>query len=229
MVLHEASLEQLKLNFMSALSKMDKPDCIRLWSEILCDGAYDIPSLYEYILVPSLNDIANHEHSQTIPVWEEHLRSGVVRTVLELTFPYVLKTREDLFPSEKKESLPKALVLCLEEEYHEIGARMVSDYLLLLGFDVYFIGANTPNKEILEAVHDLSPHLVTISITNFYHLFKLQALMDAIKGASRKCPTIVLGGYAIDNTPEAHQLVSPDYFATTYSDFVKIKEGLPWD
>lgn len=226
---HETALDQLKLDFMSALSKMDRPHCIRLWTDILATDTYNIPDLYEQILVPSLNDIATHEHCQTIPVWEEHLRSGIVKTALELTAPYVLGAREKLLTAENNRPLPKALVLCLEEEYHEIGARMVSDYLLLLGFDVYFIGANTPNKEIMEAVHDLAPHLVTISITNYYHIFKLQALMDAIKKVSRRSPTIVLGGYAIDHTPEVHQLVSPDYFATVYSDFVKIKEGLTWD
>lgn len=218
----EINLDHYKQKFMSALSKMDKETCVELWLEILEGGEYEIPTLYETILVPSLNDIANHEHPQSVPVWEEHLQSGIVRTILELTYPYVQKR------CLSAESVPplKALILCLEEEYHEIGARMVSDYLQLLSFDVFFIGANTPNKEILDAVKEIAPQLVVISITNFYHLFKLQSLITDIKDSLHKSPTVVLGGYAIDHTPEAHRLVTPDYFAQVFQDFVNIKEAL---
>lgn len=219
----ENLLERHRSNFMSALSKMDKPTCIQLWNELLISGQYDIPTLYEEILVPSLNDIANHDHPQNIPIWEEHLRCAIVRTVLELTYPFVLKQKA----STEGQSLPlKAIVLCLEEEYHEMGARMVSDYLQILNFDVFFIGANTPNKEILGAVKELTPQLVVISVTNFYHLFKAQNLISEVKAAIRVSPIIVLGGYAIDHTPEAHRLVTPDHFARVFQDYVKIKEGL---
>lgn len=229
MEIQETHLEIKKQAFISALSNRDKTTCVQLWTELLACGQYEIPTLYEAILVPSLNGIANHEHPQTIPVWEEHLRCGIVRTVLELTYPYVLSHINQEKPPASKDEFQKplkAIVLCLEEEYHELGARMVSDYLELLHFEVLFIGANTPNKEILDAVKELAPQLVVISITNFYHLFRLQTLLTDIRGVLRQSPGIVLGGYAIDNTPEAHQVVSPDYFARVFEDFVKIKEGL---
>ena len=220
----QAALEEYKKQLDQALSKMDKAAYIQSWTSLLAQKIWPIPSLYEEILVPSLNQIGDASGEQSMTIWEEHLRSALVRTALELAYPYVLEARED-----NRALCGKALVLCLEEEYHELGARMVSDYLTLLGFDPYFIGANTPNKEILEAVHDLSPRLVVISLTNFYHLFKLQDLMDAIKKASRQVPYIVLGGYAIDHTPEAHRLVNPDYFAATFRDYVKMKEVFSWD
>lgn len=225
----ETQLEKYKRNFMSALSQMDKKTCIQLWTELLASAQYDIPSLYEGVLVPSLNEIAQHDQPQRIPVWEEHLRSGIVRTALELTYPYVLnqiQSQSQQVPTNAVQSPLKALVLCMEEEYHEMGARMVSDYLQLLDFEVFFIGANTPNKDVVGAVKEIVPQLVVISITNFYHLFKLQALISDIKAAIRKSPIIVLGGYAIDHTPEVRSLVSPDYFARVFQDFVRIKEEL---
>ncbi len=215
----QAALNEYKNQLDAALNNMDKAAYIQIWSDLLSQKTWSIPSLYEGILVPSLNQIGDANREQSMPIWEEHLRSSIVRTALELAYPFVLEVRE-----ENCNPHGKALVLCLEEEYHELGARMVSDYLTLIGFDPYFIGANTPNKEILDAVHDLSPRLVVISLTNFYHLFKLQDLMDAIKKASRQVPYIVLGGYAIDHTPEAHRLVNPDYFAADFSDYLKIKE-----
>lgn len=205
----------LKNAFQDALEKHDKKTCITLIKEALENDHIEIPTLYEDILVKSLHDIAHNNKTQEISIWEEHVQSGIVRTIIEMAYPYILHSQE--FGE-------SALVFCQEEEYHELGARMTSDYLTLLGFEVTFIGANTPEKQALAAIEALSPKIVCISVTNYYHLSKLEDLIKKIRLLSQA--KIIVGGYAIFNTPQAKKLIHPDYFANTFEDLRHIKEAI---
>jgi methanogenic corrinoid protein MtbC1 len=47
---------------------------------------------------------------------------------------------------------------------HDLGARMVSDQLDLDGFQVAFLGANTPARDLALAARDLHPDLIALSV-----------------------------------------------------------------
>lgn len=207
--------DTLKQAFQAALERHDKRTCVSLIKEALESAPTELPALYEGILVKSLYDIAHNNKKQEIPIWEEHVQSGIIRTIIEMAYPYILN-------SEKTNQ--SALVFCQEEEYHELGARMTADYLTLLGFEVTFIGANTPEKEALSAIEKIAPKVICISVTNYYHLSKLEDLIKKIRLLSKA--KIVVGGYAIYNTPKAQEMIHPDYFASTFEDLKQIKEAI---
>lgn len=216
------SNEPLKRKFHEALQNLDKPLAIKLIKESLENGSITVIELYTKILAPSLGAISSNELNQEISIWEEHIQSGIVRTALEISYPHVISKR-----IESIENIPKAIVFCLEEEYHELGARMTSDFLTLLGFDAQFIGANTPKKEALDAIEKLNPKLVCISVTNYFHLTRLKDLIALIRSNFKSDQTkIVVGGYAIDNTPHAKDEIDTDFFAHSYEDLKTIKEAL---
>lgn len=212
-------MQSLKIKFNSALLKRDKEQCIGLILEFLEKDNISIPNLYELILAPSLYDIASNEKEQDLSIWEEHVQSSIVRTCLEVCYPHVIKKASP--------STHRALVFCQEEEYHELGARMTTDFLTLLGFDATFIGANTPPEEAIEAVKSIQPKLIAISVTNFFHLTKLGALIEELRNVQVQSPfKIMVGGYAISHTPDAKLKIKSDYFAECYEDIVRIKEEL---
>jgi len=212
-------------SFALALNKRDKSRCIQLVREALEDESISIPELYEGVLSRSLQEIATNEKEQKLAIWEEHVQSGIVRSVIEISYPYIM----NLIAKDQSLPRPTAVVCCQEEEYHELGARMVTDFLTLLGFDAFFIGANTPAEEALAAVVTLKPRLVCISVTNFFHLTKLQRLINGMRAhmARGDVPNfkIVAGGYAVKNTPGVTEQLTPDYFAYSYRDLAKIGEA----
>lgn len=218
----ENELKQLSTSFGEALLKLDKPQAISLVQKALEEKSVNIVDLYTKILAPSLGKIASNETNQTIPIWQEHVQSGIVRSVLEITYPYLTRSVE----SSSANSL-KALVFCLEEEYHELGARMITDFLTLLGFEAIFIGANTPKNEILDAIESLDPDLVCISVTNYFHLTRLKDLIILMNAVfkEKRFKTLV-GGYAVDHTPHAKETIGADYFASSFDDLRTIKEAL---
>ncbi len=212
-------METLKHDFYVALSNRNKEMCTELVRKALTLNQVSIPELYEGILTPALFDIASYEKAQSISIWEEHVQSGIVRTCLELCYPYVT--------DQKKTNGQRAMVFCQEEEYHELGARMTTDFLTLLGFETTFIGANTPPEEALLAAKALSPDLIAISVTNYFHLTKVNTLIERLRELPNKSDLkILVGGYAIAHTPKAKEAIKADFFASTFSDLEAIKEAL---
>ncbi len=210
--------------FVSALNSFDRASAVKLVIDALENSEIDLVSLYEEVLAPSLNTIASNDIDQTVPIWQEHVNSGIVRTALEASFPFVSRERIAKFPSIPPSQ--RALVFCLEEEYHEIGARMTADYLTLLNYEVIYIGANTPKREVFQAIESLKPQLVCISVTNYFHLTRLHELMVQLNPLKQTFPfNIVAGGYAIHHTPHAKDHIHADFYANSFDDLVKIKEA----
>ena len=222
------SIETIYQNFKTALMQHDRGLAVQIAIEALDSGALDIRSLYEDVLAPSLNQIASNSHEQEVPIWEEHVQSNIVRTVLENAFPYVIKERNQSKYTHSASTPPvKALIFCVEEEYHEIGARMTTDFLTILGFDALFIGANTPTAEIVRAIQFYQPSLIGCSLTNYYHLTKLHKLIDRLK---TELPSqrfkVLVGGYAVFHTSNVKDLIHADYYAHSFKDLLPIREDL---
>ncbi len=215
--------------FSQALINHDRELAVKHITEALENQTIDVKSLYETILAPSLNRISSNQIEQDLPIWEEHFSSSIVRSALELAYPFVLAERNTrnahLDPTLNR---TKAIIFCLEEEYHELGARMITDFLTILDFDAYYIGANTPKREILKAIAYFKPALVCISVTNFYHLAKLHSLIEQLKMEDIQTVTpftLIVGGYAIQHSSNVDVLVKADYYANSFEDLEKIKEA----
>lgn len=210
-------------DFQKSLFEYDKPKCIGYALHLLDSDSISIPDLYSQLLVPSLYAITEDSSIKEIPVWAEHVQSGIIRTILELCYPYIMKK------AAPNPNHLKAITCCLEEEYHELGAKMASDFLTLIGFDAYFIGANTPKEDIIKALQDLNPEILCISVTNYYHLTKLHSLLlelDNLRLAFDLHFKIVVGGYAIDHTSNVDTTLHPDFFVHTFDDLKIVKEAI---
>lgn len=218
-----SSTERIKTAFIKAITSKDKELCINIAINALEKEDISPVELYEKVLAPSLYNIAGNYKEQEMAIWEEHVISGIVRTIIEICYPYILKERN-------KENydlpMPKAVIFCQEEEYHELGARMATDFLTILGFDACFIGANTPKEEAVDALLKIRPALVCISVTNYFHLTKTNVIIKDMRNAYEKPFTIVVGGYAAHNTPHAKEKINADYFAMSFEDLKNVKENI---
>lgn len=205
--------------FKERLDRFDKDSCTAWVQEVLQNNRIDLSRLYLEVFEPCLTQISDDRRPQVIDIWEEHLRSSIVRTMIELCHPYVLQERDRKNP----EKAGTVLFCCLEEEQHEIGARMASDFLTLSGFHVFFVGAGTSKEEIAKAVMALKPDFTAISISNFFHLTKLQQTIDFLRLQSDYPVKIVVGGYAVTHTPLIEDKVTPDLFIYSVADLEKMK------
>lgn len=176
--------------FYQAFEALDQERCIQLTFDALNSESISIEDLYEHVLRKSLSSLTDKESDPTHKIWKEHIQSSIVRTIIEMTYPFVLKNR----PLNLSK---KAAVVCPDGEQHELGARMVSDYLRLLGYETYFVGRDTPRLEFIDMIRTLNLDVVAISVTNYYNLSKaLQTVVDVKENFPNV--TLVAGGRGLD-------------------------------
>jgi len=206
-------MKQKYLDLIEYIHQQDREKAVGLAMELLENKEISIIELYENVLTMALYDIDCQEGDIEC-IWKEHVQTSIVRTIVELVYPYVLKEKEET----KKD---KVLVVCPTEEHHEIGAKMAHDFFLLQGYDSTFIGANTPLTVILAACEFVKPKYVAISVTNYYHVIDAKKVVDEIK---KQFPniTVLAGGQAFKDK-EAIQAVNADVHLTTYQSIKELK------
>lgn len=204
-----------------ALQQENKAQAVTLCLQALEAGKLTVIELYEQVLTPALNNIVKEYRTDEELIWREHVRSGIIRTIIELAYPFILNER-----LERPLKNEKVMVMCPEYEDHELGARMVSDYFSLAGYDATFIGARTPIHTVLKAISFVEPKYVCISVTNVYNLVAVKRTIEAIKEYGAKNMQIILGGRAFLANPEAYKWVGADHLLTDYASIQNLaKEG----
>ena len=109
-------------------------------------------------------------------IWEEHLASATVRTIVEIVYPGVLKAKAAVAPSGRT-----VLLACPPEEGHDLGLRMVADRFDMAGWTTYFLGPDTPVAEIADAARRLGVDAVVMSSSTHFHRLAVRHAVDALK------------------------------------------------
>jgi methanogenic corrinoid protein MtbC1 len=211
--------------FLSYLDNKDKEKCVQFAVSNLTNGVLDVVTLYEEILTPALYSKFGGPDQKDIIIWEEHVRTSIVRTIIECCYPYVIKERDEKYKSRPKD---KVVVLCPPEELHEIGARMVADFFTLCGYNITFVGANTPRDDIVNAIKYFQPEYIAISITNAFNLVTARKVVKRIVELEDSLKfKVILGGQACKNNPETCREMGVDLILNSFEDIRGLSEGEP--
>ena len=219
-------MHPLYTEFVSALDRKDKDRCVELALSWLAAGRIDVVTLYNEILTPALNTPSYGDVAGGIGIWEEHVRTSIVRTVLENCYPYVVRERKAKYGAAAKKG-QHVIVVCPTEEFHEMGARMVADFFDLCGYGVTFVGANTPQDDILGAIAHVKPAYVAISVTDYYNLVpakRTAAKLRELRERERAAFRIVVGGAAFRKNPGLSKEMGADLLLDTFEDIRKLSE-----
>ena len=205
--------------FIIYFEEENKEKCVEITLKKLSQNEIDVTTLYNQILEPALNNMVCEIESSHMCIWKEHVRSSIIRTIIECCYPYVIKEKNQRFLGK---SSGKVVVLCPDGEYHEIGARMVADFFTLSGFDTTFVGSSTPKVEFLSVIQYLMPDYVAISVTNYFNLVSAKATIDMIHANCSKPIKIYVGGHAFKNNPDAMKKIGADELIQDSSEIEKI-------
>lgn len=203
--------------FMEQLEAGNREGSLNLVLSKLKNNQIDIITLYTEILAPSLNNMEPCENDMTF-IWREHIRSSIIRTIIENCYSYVIKERNEKYNFTTNK---KVAVVCPPEEYHEIGARMVTDFFTLLGYNCTFVGSNTPYEEFIEALKIIKLDYIALSISNHFNLFAARKVIEKIK-ESNSDVKIVVGGNAFKNMKEYYKVLNADMYIETFEDIMKL-------
>jgi methanogenic corrinoid protein MtbC1 len=206
----------------NAIQQENKEASVTMALNALSKGEINIVKLYAY-----LADIQNKTEctsdNEDLCIWQEHIRTAIVRTIMDAAYPYVIKERDARCKGQRSQ---KVIVLCPKDELHELGAMMVADYFSIAGFDVTFVGPNTPWQSVLAAIHTSNPTFVAISITNPYHISKTRKMIEEIKAACGTKLRIIVGGRAFKNQElDIYKKIGADIHLKSFEDICNLEIG----
>jgi len=158
------------------LGQHDKASAVLAAVEAVDSGRVSIPGLYREVLSRILADTGEAWHSGRVTIWEEHLASATVRTIVELLYPRVLAAKAARPPVGRT-----VLLACPPEEGHDLGLRMVADRFDLAGWTTFYLGPDTPVIEIADAARRLEVDAVVMSSSTHYHRLAVRHAVDALK------------------------------------------------
>lgn len=215
---------ELYNTLMVFLKNEDKESAVGLCINALESKSITVIDLYEKILRPGLNSIIDEYPEDEDLIWREHVRSSIIRSIVESAYPYVLRAKEELGQANKDKE--NVLVMCPEFEDHELGARMVSDYFIMAGYNTTFIGAKTPIKTVLKAVEMVSPRYICISVTNYYNLISTKKIINKVKESANQEIRFILGGSAFASNPDTYKEVGGDLLLKSFQEILNLSKGV---
>ena len=214
-------MEAIYNKFVSLLEIEDKENAVNLILSLLEEEKIDIVTLYTDILAPSLNNMKCNNEVGGGCIWKEHVRSSIIRTIVECCYPYVIKEKNK---TNKDTNLGRVIVICPPEEQHEIGARMVSDFFTLCGYETIFVGSNTPKNEFLKVIDFINPRYLAVSVTSYYNLVAAKDTIEKIRNSTNKELNILVGGHAFINNPEALKNTNADMVINSFNDIKNLQK-----
>lgn len=183
------------LDYTNALLKGEGEKCNQVVEDLLAQKV-DIKDIYVDLFQRSMYHIGKMWEQGQLSIADEHVGTEITKRLMN---KYASKIVSD------KKVNKTALISCIDKEFHEIGPRMAADVFELNGWNTYFLGANTPTREIVKFIEIKKPDLVGLSFNFYLNIMRLLEVIDHIK---KNFPSqeIIVGGQGL--TREKENLLS---------------------
>jgi methanogenic corrinoid protein MtbC1 len=166
----------------------------------------NIKEIYYFVFEPALKEVGRLWHMNKITVAQEHYFTATTQLIMSQLY-------SKIFSSKKNGN--KFVGLCVNDELHEIGIRMVADILELEGWDTYYLGANVPKSSVINFIKQRKIDFLGISVTLTMHLHKVVELINEIKKhKDLNDIKILVGGYSFNVDKTLWKKVGADCYAS---------------
>jgi len=168
------------------------------------DEGQSLTSACVQIVQPAMYQIGNLWQDGSITVSQEHLATAISESAMVAAY-----TRAEFLPLIGK----TAMFACVESNYHNLGLRMLSDAFETCGWDVVYLGASVPSRDLLVEVDRRRPALLALSVALPQHLVGARATIDKLRAElGQASPTIWIGGLAVQSEAQV-RMVGADGWA----------------
>lgn len=196
----ECSVRTVYDVYLKALLDGDRPACLNIIQQLV-RGKVPIKKIYLELFERSLVQVGELWENDRISVAVEHLATAITESAISLLYPLIFATPRYGH---------RAVVSCVADEYHQIGAKMVADIFELHGWDGYFLGANVPAVALLALLQDKKPDFLCLSLTVHTNLPFLLRTVETVR-ASFPHQSILVGGQAFRRLAAAEHCPTVTY------------------
>ena len=196
--------DEMLQTFLQLLLHGDAVGCLTLVEQSI-STAEDLKYFYLNIISPALYRVGHLWEVNIISVAEEHIATAIVGRIMAALYP-----RFALFETTRG----KAFVSAGPNEFHEIGARMVADFMEMDGWDVTYLGANTPVDMLLDTLKQHQPFVVALSVATVFNLGSARQIIRLIhEDHETRNIKVLVGGFAFSGMPHLWQTIGADGYA----------------
>lgn len=165
----------------------------------------ELRTLYLQVFQPTLREIGRLWQENLLTVAEEHVATAITQSAMLRVFGTT---------DVPELTGPLLIAACTETERHEIGLRMLCDFMDMEGWETVFLGSSVPVESLVQMVVDRQPQAVALSASIPPHLPQLQATIAAIREATGDRPPLILvGGRPFLAQPELAERLGADQTA----------------
>jgi MerR family transcriptional regulator, light-induced transcriptional regulator len=209
-------LSPLAINYLENILKGNRNNSLSLILNEVKSGVH-VKEMYLQVFQPVQYEIGRLWQTNKISVAQEHYCTGATQLVMAQLYPF-------LFTGKKKSR--KMVTTCVPGELHEMGARMVTDFFEMDGWDTYYLGANMPIDAVIRFLGDIKPQCLAISATMTFHVSAVEEMITRIRLSPdvSKDLKIMAGGYPFKVAEGLWKTVGADGYAINASEAVELAD-----
>ncbi len=199
--------------YFKSLIDGDKKMGRRILLSLLKKG---VPSdiIYLDFIQRSLKETGTLWEMGAMPIWKEHFISEISLENMAL-----IKRRQNNVEEDNR----PILTLAPGAEQHNIGMKMISDLLESKGQNVFYLGTLIPTENIIQAVEEIKPYAIILSVTIPLHIDSAKLLIGVLKQRfGTKCPTIIIGGGAFVHMENVATQTGADKYCQTVDEILNV-------
>ena len=167
------STDNLRKELQTCMLEGKRREAVQLSVEAVSSGKMSMEELFLSVLTPIMKDLGSGWQQGSVPVWREHLATAITRSVIDSVYAAQLES----FPPQEKHAV---VLACLSEEQHELGILMLSCLFEKYGWRSYFLGADSPEDEVMASISKLGARYAVFSADTHFHKVKVADLL--VKG-----------------------------------------------
>jgi methanogenic corrinoid protein MtbC1 len=178
---------------------------------------HPVVDLYTEVLQRAMYRIGRLWEENQISVAKEHMATAITQFVISHLYPLI---------SLPQKARGKIVITGVQGELHQVGANMVADVLEAGGWDVRFLGADTPSRGVLSAIEEHDAAILGISATMLFNLPNVMQLADLVRQKAGDGIRIMVGGSAFRSAPLLYREIGADGCAFDLRSAVELANSL---
>ena len=191
-------VETLRERYTQTLFAGDHEEASRVIRDAMDRGLEPVV-VYVEVLTPALAAVGDAWRKGKLNIAVEHLAIQI--TLQQSAYIRGLARRRQRVGAE-------AVVTAVEGEMHAVGARLIADLFYMEGWDVAFLGQNTPTRDLVAWVEERRPDLVILSLSRPDRIPVAREAAGILKALADP-PLVFVGGGCLE-TPAARAGIAAD-------------------
>lgn len=184
----------------------------------LVQSGMAVRAVYATIFEPCLKEIGRQWEVDKIDVSLEHYFSKATESLMAQLYPHIPK------PKKKKGT---AVLVAAGGELHEIGIKMVADYLEEAGWEVDYLGVYTPTTNLVMAIERRNADILAITASMSFNVDAAANMIRHIHSSisrKKRAIRIMVGGMAFNLDKGLWKRVGADGCARSAEEAAKLAE-----